>query len=1367
MPKSAGRFVVLRYLQILSVLILIFFPTLPGYTGNTSLNSNLTSKSPINKNYSFHGPEINMSTQTSEIHLPIQTKELTNDLPIAAIEPGESNPINFKYDYSDVLVVYNENSGISTRVAQYFQSARNIANINICNISTSTSETVSRTEFENIRSQVENYLSSNNLTEKINYIVTTKGVPLRVSGGNWENACLDSELTMILGDYKSNIANSGWLINPYFTDNEPFERSKYSLYLVTRLTAYTEQEIYNIIDNATISLGKRGTYVLDADSDKGWTPGGYGDGNIWLRDANITLTNKGEETHYDDTTTFIKSYSDVMGYGSWGSNDGHDTANFVANWNFESISGNLPNNWYPIHDPGIVDNISSNSSDKISGKYSVLINRKASNQNYTAFAQNVTITQGMRYYLIGYINISAINGPGGVHFQIQALDASNKILKVQNSQVWSSATSAWRSLGQLIYEPVPGAVKVRILGVMNQSAGIVFFDDIRFFDIPPHFSWVPGSIAETFVSTGGRSFTYGTWYGQSLVADLLRDGVTGVKGYVYEPFLTAIAHPDILFDRYTDGYNLAESYYMASNFIGWMDVVVGDPKMAPYADNLPDLNVSWEDVSYLPVIPNTGSKTSVTVKITNTGYRNVSNVNVQIYLVTDESEILVVESTIPTLNRSGDWYVLKKKFYPEVFGEVKLRIEVDPDNMIKEIYETNNRVWKYITINSKPIVLALTSSKEVVYRGQTFIVYSSASDLESGADQLIPALETKLEPYGDWISFQEQQIEYQYNYTGDNWDIFISTNYTMELGNYSFRIAYTDENNFTSQYYLTYKAIKVMNNNPIIKTVYLNTHELYRFNYLNITCDAIDLEDASESLDLRIQYRYRPELVSSKLGWIEVDDDDIFFEKTTSLWLGSVYIGSIKVGIYQLRVRAKDQDNNLSAWTYAEPDFNVLNNQPVIFEIKFVNHSVYRSGEVVVMVFGKDVEDFDNLESLTCLVQYALKPNDESNYDNLNWESVYISKIEFDDFEQYWLATFSPPIEAVIGEYIFRTRILDNNNNWSDWCISQDTLNVLNNPPQVENIQIPVWAKEDYLLSFDASKANDVEDGSDGLEVYWEIDVNEGFSSYEKKFSYSFSHTGIYQIRLMVSDLDEAEVWINTTIEIENVKPTAKITIDYKKFYVDDVISFFATESFDTSSDIDSLIYIWDFGDGQTGNGLAVNHSYIEQGEYTLKLNVTDDDGAFDVQQINIEIYPKFPPPPPESSEEKMDYFSVIITLIIIIVIFIFFIILWLFLKRKRNKEAVLLPGPMPTLPKQPPLPMPVMQPTLPKQPPLPMPVMQPTLPKQPPLPMPVTQPTPVQPASEQSLPPAEPGIMEPETVDEHYVNDLIEDKTAEEDEQA
>ena len=93
--------------------------------------------------------------------------------------------------------------------------------------------------------------------------------------------------------------------------------------------------------------------------------------------------------------------------------------------------------------------------------------------------------------------------------------------------------------------------------------------------------FAPGAIGETAVSTSARTFLP-TQGGQSLIADLVAQGITGVKGYCDEPLLIGVASPSILFDRYSRGWNLAESFYAASRMVGWEDIVLGDPLCRAY-----------------------------------------------------------------------------------------------------------------------------------------------------------------------------------------------------------------------------------------------------------------------------------------------------------------------------------------------------------------------------------------------------------------------------------------------------------------------------------------------------------------------------------------------------------------------------------------------------------------------------------------------------------------------------------------------------------------------------------------------------------------------------------------------------------------
>jgi uncharacterized protein (TIGR03790 family) len=134
--------------------------------------------------------------------------------------------------------------------------------------------------------------------------------------------------------------------------------------------------------------------------------------------------------------------------------------------------------------------------------------------------------------------------------------------------------------------PVELETSDRFVGNVGELAGYVSWgSNDQHFEPAAYRSlrFTAGALCETAVSTSARTFLP-TKGGQSLIADLIGQGATGAKGYTDEPLLQAVASPSILFERYTRGWTLAESYYAASRLVGWQDVVVGDPLCRSYAE---------------------------------------------------------------------------------------------------------------------------------------------------------------------------------------------------------------------------------------------------------------------------------------------------------------------------------------------------------------------------------------------------------------------------------------------------------------------------------------------------------------------------------------------------------------------------------------------------------------------------------------------------------------------------------------------------------------------------------------------------------------------------------------------------------------
>ena len=96
--------------------------------------------------------------------------------------------------------------------------------------------------------------------------------------------------------------------------------------------------------------------------------------------------------------------------------------------------------------------------------------------------------------------------------------------------------------------------------------------------VPGRFA--PRSIAVDLVSTNGRTFvTPVSARDQSLSADLVHLGASGVAANAFEPMLVGLARPPILFRNYYAGAPAIEAFYRSVPYLSWMNIYVGDPLM--------------------------------------------------------------------------------------------------------------------------------------------------------------------------------------------------------------------------------------------------------------------------------------------------------------------------------------------------------------------------------------------------------------------------------------------------------------------------------------------------------------------------------------------------------------------------------------------------------------------------------------------------------------------------------------------------------------------------------------------------------------------------------------------------------------------
>jgi len=220
----------------------------------------------------------------------------------------------------NVLLVVNRRDPVSQAVADYYAKRRPVPSRHVCFLETTTEETIDwQTYTTQIETPVGDCLRREHLEEKVLYIVTTMGVPLRIDGMSGsiqksEQSSVDSELTLLYAKlHGDHFERAGAVPNPFFGKRDsPFLHPQFPIYLVTRLAANDLADVKAMIDRS-LSARNRGMFVIDTSSPAN------GDGDNWLRAAALLLP--AGRVVLDDSPDVLYNQRNVIGYASWGSND--------------------------------------------------------------------------------------------------------------------------------------------------------------------------------------------------------------------------------------------------------------------------------------------------------------------------------------------------------------------------------------------------------------------------------------------------------------------------------------------------------------------------------------------------------------------------------------------------------------------------------------------------------------------------------------------------------------------------------------------------------------------------------------------------------------------------------------------------------------------------------------------------------------------------------------------------------------------------------------------------------------------------------------------------------------------------------------
>jgi PKD repeat protein len=176
-----------------------------------------------------------------------------------------------------------------------------------------------------------------------------------------------------------------------------------------------------------------------------------------------------------------------------------------------------------------------------------------------------------------------------------------------------------------------------------------------------------------------------------------------------------------------------------------------------------------------------------------------------------------------------------------------------------------------------------------------------------------------------------------------------------------------------------------------------------------------------------------------------------------------------------------------------------------------------------------------------------------------------------------------------------------------------------NRPPVPGFDASPVRGLAPLVVAFDASSSFD----PDGDIAAFEWNFGDGGIATGRTISHTYNSVGTYIATLKVADNRGLERSVSRSIVVEepaNNPPVVAFEISAAAGRAPFLVQFDASGSFDPDGEIAE--YQWTFGDGNSGIGKTISHTYTAAGNFTATLKVSDNKGLARSASKVIQVTP-------------------------------------------------------------------------------------------------------------------------------------------------